>query len=199
MTLDSPKDRSQPSMNTRSKSSLPTVTTLSATPPGRWCATNRERGLYAGNCPSRRGGQPYSLTLASFAGARDFAQGAEPSGPPRCGLGWSFSFCRARSPGRDAVVPDGHGPGRQPLRRRQAPRVARCWITSRPYPRHQQRDAAGAPAPPHPRLHQCRPVTDYSCHRPDATAIGQFFEAIPHLAEHAQTACGNAEALFRLA
>jgi len=38
------KDRSQPSMNTRSKSSLPTVTTLSANPPGRWCATNRERG-----------------------------------------------------------------------------------------------------------------------------------------------------------
>ncbi len=61
------------------------------------------------------------------------------------------------------------------------------------------RDAAGAPATPHPRLHQCRPVTDYTCHRPDATAIGQFFEAIPHLAEHAQTACGNAEALFRLA
>jgi len=61
--------------------------------------------------------------LASFTGARDFAQEAEPSGPPRCGLGWPFSFCRARSPGRDAVVPDGHGPGRQPLRRRQAPRT----------------------------------------------------------------------------
>jgi hypothetical protein len=48
------KDRIPPSMNTRSKSSLPTATTLSANPgltPGRWCATNRERGLYAGNCP----------------------------------------------------------------------------------------------------------------------------------------------------
>jgi hypothetical protein len=51
----------------------------------------------------------------------------------------------------------------------------------------------------HPRIHQCRPVTVYSCHRPHTTAIGQFFEAIPRLAEPAQTACGNTEALFRLA
>jgi len=136
--------------------------------------------------------------LASFTGARDFAQEAEPSGPPRCGLGWPFSFCHARSLGRDAVVPDGHGPGRQPLRRRQAPRTPGAGLHQDHHPHHQQRDAAGAPATPPsnspvPTGHRLfLPLTH-------TTAIGQFFEAIPHLAEPAQTACGNTEALFRLA
>ena len=41
--------------------------------------------------------------------------------------------------------------------------------------------------------------TDYPFHRPDATAIKQFFDAISHPAEHTKIASGNAEALFRLA
>jgi uncharacterized protein len=40
--------------------------------------------------------------------------------------------------------------------------------------------------------------TDYPFHRPDATAIEQFFDAIPDPAERAKIASGNAEALFRL-
>jgi predicted TIM-barrel fold metal-dependent hydrolase len=40
--------------------------------------------------------------------------------------------------------------------------------------------------------------TDYPFHRPGATAIGQFFDAIPHPAERTKIASGNAEALFRL-
>jgi hypothetical protein len=44
-----------------------------------------------------------------------------PPDPHAAGWGWSFSLCRARSLGRDAVVLGGHGPGRQPLRRRQPP------------------------------------------------------------------------------
>ena len=40
--------------------------------------------------------------------------------------------------------------------------------------------------------------TDYPFHRPDATAIEQFFDAIPHPAERTNIASGNAEALFRL-
>jgi hypothetical protein len=41
--------------------------------------------------------------------------------------------------------------------------------------------------------------TDYPFHRPDATAIGQFFDAIPDRAARTRIAAGNAEALFRLA
>jgi uncharacterized protein len=41
--------------------------------------------------------------------------------------------------------------------------------------------------------------TDYPFHRPDATAIGQCFDAIPNPAERTKIASGNAEALFRLA
>jgi predicted TIM-barrel fold metal-dependent hydrolase len=41
--------------------------------------------------------------------------------------------------------------------------------------------------------------TDYPFHRPDAAAIGQFFDAIPGAAERTKIASGNAEALFRLA
>jgi predicted TIM-barrel fold metal-dependent hydrolase len=41
--------------------------------------------------------------------------------------------------------------------------------------------------------------TDYPFHRPDATAIEQFFDAIPNPAERTKIASGNAEALFRLA
>jgi hypothetical protein len=79
------KDRIPPSMNTRSKSSLPTATTLSANP-GAVVRTNRERGLYAGNCPSLRGGQPYSLTFGQLRWSRRFCQGAEPSGPHAAGF-----------------------------------------------------------------------------------------------------------------
>jgi predicted TIM-barrel fold metal-dependent hydrolase len=41
--------------------------------------------------------------------------------------------------------------------------------------------------------------TDYPFQRPDATAIGQFFDAIPDPAARSKIASGNAEALFRLA
>src|SRR5580698_3148565 len=41
--------------------------------------------------------------------------------------------------------------------------------------------------------------TDYPFHQPDATAVGQFFDAIPDPADRAKIACGNAEVLFRLA
>lgn len=41
--------------------------------------------------------------------------------------------------------------------------------------------------------------TDYPFHRPDATAIEQFFGAIPYPADRTKIASGNAEALFRLA
>ena len=40
--------------------------------------------------------------------------------------------------------------------------------------------------------------TDYPFHRPAATAVGEFFDAIPDPAERASIAAGNAEALFRL-
>jgi predicted TIM-barrel fold metal-dependent hydrolase len=40
--------------------------------------------------------------------------------------------------------------------------------------------------------------TDYPFHRPGATAVEQFFDAIPHPAERTKIASGNAEALFRL-
>jgi uncharacterized protein len=40
--------------------------------------------------------------------------------------------------------------------------------------------------------------TDYPFHQPDATAIGQFFDAIPDPGERVKIASGNAEALFRL-
>jgi uncharacterized protein len=41
--------------------------------------------------------------------------------------------------------------------------------------------------------------TDYPFHRPDTTAIKQFFDAIPNPAERRMIAGGNAEALFGLA
>jgi predicted TIM-barrel fold metal-dependent hydrolase len=41
--------------------------------------------------------------------------------------------------------------------------------------------------------------TDYPFHRPEATAIDQFFGAIPYPADRTKIASGNAEALFRLA
>jgi uncharacterized protein len=41
--------------------------------------------------------------------------------------------------------------------------------------------------------------TDYPFHRPDATAIGQFFDAIADPGERVKIASANAEALFRLA
>jgi len=41
--------------------------------------------------------------------------------------------------------------------------------------------------------------TDYPFHRPDTTAIKQFFDAIPNPIERSMIACGNAEALFGLA
>jgi uncharacterized protein len=40
--------------------------------------------------------------------------------------------------------------------------------------------------------------TDYPFHRPDATAVDQFFGAIPDPADRTQIASGNAETLFRL-
>jgi uncharacterized protein len=40
--------------------------------------------------------------------------------------------------------------------------------------------------------------TDYPFHRPDATAVGQFFDAIPDPADRSKIASGNAEALFHL-
>ncbi len=40
--------------------------------------------------------------------------------------------------------------------------------------------------------------TDYPFHRPGATVVEQFFDAIPHPAERNKIASGNAEALFRL-
>jgi uncharacterized protein len=40
--------------------------------------------------------------------------------------------------------------------------------------------------------------TDYPFHQPDATAIGQFFDAVPDPGERVKIASGNAEALFRL-
>jgi uncharacterized protein len=40
--------------------------------------------------------------------------------------------------------------------------------------------------------------TDYPFHRPDATAVKQFFEAIPDPAERTRIASGNAEVLFRV-
>jgi len=193
------KDRIPPSMNTRSKSSLPTATTLSANP----AAVVRHKPREGSVCRQLSFPTRWSAILADLWPASPepaiLPRGPSPPDPHAAGWGWSFSLCRARSLGRDAVVLGGHGPGRQPLRRRQPPRTPGAGLHQDQHPHHQQRDAAGAPATPHPRLHQCRPVTDYSCHRPDATAIGQFFEAIPHLAEHAKIACGNAEALFRLA
>jgi predicted TIM-barrel fold metal-dependent hydrolase len=41
--------------------------------------------------------------------------------------------------------------------------------------------------------------TDYPFHQPDATAVEQFFDAIPDPAARAKIASGNAEALLRLA
>ena len=41
--------------------------------------------------------------------------------------------------------------------------------------------------------------TDYPFHRPDATAIGEFFDAIPDPVDRVKIASGNAEALFHLA
>ena len=41
--------------------------------------------------------------------------------------------------------------------------------------------------------------TDYPFHRPDATATGQFFDAIADPGERVKIASANAEALFRLA
>jgi predicted TIM-barrel fold metal-dependent hydrolase len=41
--------------------------------------------------------------------------------------------------------------------------------------------------------------TDYPFHQPDATAVEQFFAAIPDPADRFKIASGNAEALFRLA
>jgi predicted TIM-barrel fold metal-dependent hydrolase len=40
--------------------------------------------------------------------------------------------------------------------------------------------------------------TDYPFYRPGATAVEQFFDAIPHRAQRTKIASGNAEALFRL-
>jgi uncharacterized protein len=40
--------------------------------------------------------------------------------------------------------------------------------------------------------------TDYPFHRPDATAVEQFFDAIPNPADRIKIASGNAEALFKL-
>jgi predicted TIM-barrel fold metal-dependent hydrolase len=40
--------------------------------------------------------------------------------------------------------------------------------------------------------------TDYPFHRPDATAVEQFFEAVPDPAERTRIASGNAEVLFGL-
>ena len=40
--------------------------------------------------------------------------------------------------------------------------------------------------------------TDYPFHRPGRAAVEQFFDAIPHPAEHTKIASGNAEVLFRL-
>ena len=41
--------------------------------------------------------------------------------------------------------------------------------------------------------------TDHPFHRPDATAVVQFFSAIPNPAERTKIASGNAETLFHLA
>jgi uncharacterized protein len=41
--------------------------------------------------------------------------------------------------------------------------------------------------------------TDYPFHRPDATAVGRFFDAIPDPADRSKIASGNATALFGLA
>jgi uncharacterized protein len=57
--------------------------------------------------------------------------------------------------GGDAAVLD--GPGRQPLRHRQPPRTPRIGLHQDQHPHHRQRNAARAPAAPHPRLHQCEP------------------------------------------
>src|SRR6266851_1850008 len=76
-------------------------------------------------------------------------RGPSPPDPHAAGWGWSFSLCRARSLGRDAVVLGGHGPGRQPLRRLQPPRTPGSGLHQDQHPHHQQRDAAGAPATPH--------------------------------------------------
>jgi uncharacterized protein len=40
--------------------------------------------------------------------------------------------------------------------------------------------------------------TDYPFHRPDATAVGQLFDAIPDPAERTKIASGKAGALFHL-
>jgi uncharacterized protein len=40
--------------------------------------------------------------------------------------------------------------------------------------------------------------TDYPFHRPDAAAVGQFFDAIADPADRSKIASGNADALFRL-
>src|SRR5580704_9101920 len=96
------------------------------------------------------------LGLATFGwlayGRGPVRAAADPAGhvrpPPR-------SSARPRSLGRDAVVLD--GPGRQPLRDRQAPRTPGVGLHHDQHPHHQQRNAAGASAPPHPRLHRRRP------------------------------------------
>jgi predicted TIM-barrel fold metal-dependent hydrolase len=41
--------------------------------------------------------------------------------------------------------------------------------------------------------------TDYPFHRPDATAVERFFNAVPDPADQSKIASGNAAALFRLA
>jgi uncharacterized protein len=41
--------------------------------------------------------------------------------------------------------------------------------------------------------------TDYRFHQPGATAVRQFFDAVPDPADRTRIASGNAEALFRLA
>ena len=41
--------------------------------------------------------------------------------------------------------------------------------------------------------------TDYPFHRPGATAVEQFFDAIPDPSDRSKIASGNAKALFRLA
>ena len=177
------KDRIPPSMNTRSKSSLPTATTLSANPG----AVVRHKPREGSVCRQLSFPTRWSAILADLWPASPepaiLPRGAEPSGPPRCGLGLVVQplSCSVSGARRSCSGWTWTGPAASPA----APATpnARCWITSRPT---STSPAAGCCRSACYATPSTSPVpTGHRLFLPPAraTAIGQFFEAIPHLAE----------------
>ena len=119
-------------MNTRSKSSLPTATTLSANPG----AVVRHKPREGSVCRQLSFPTRWSAILADLWPASPepaiLPRGAEPSGPPRCGLGLVVQplSCSVSGARRSCSGWTWTGPAASPA----APATpnARCWITSRP-------------------------------------------------------------------